>query len=378
MFDHPWSQGAKASLVLSAAWVMSMWGGAASFAASQDPTSGRLPPTACSSDVALPSGSIAGDGTEGSSGDGGPATAATFWTASGTIAVDARGAVYLGDPGTSSIRRIGPDGVISMFPSGFEFPLGLAIDAAGDLYLADHLHLIDRIEPDGAVTTVAGTAVGGSAGNDGPAARAQISPTQIAVGPQGDLYFDDTNAYRTIDADGVIHAFAGTGEAGFSGDGGPATAALFAQEVVGVAADAQGNVYLGDPGNHRIRKVDAAGIITTIAGRGEPGSSGDGGPATDATIDTPVSIAIDDAGNIYFADTARHVVRRIDPAGIITTVAGSGTQGRSPQAPAPRGPRQDDSTRPRRYAACAAFTQPVRRYRPERCCRAVVSLMQSS
>ena len=184
-----------------------------------------------------------------------------------------------------------------------------------------------RIDPSGTVTTVAGTAVGGSSGNDGPASLAQVNPTQVVIGPGGDLYFDDTNSYRTIGPPGIIHAFAGTGTAGFSGDGGPAVDGTFGEDVDGISADTYGNVYLGDPGNHRIRKVDPAGIITTIAGTGESGSTGDGGPATQAAIDTPKAIAVDAIGDIYFSDDGSNSVRRIDPTGIITTIAGTGAAG---------------------------------------------------
>jgi streptogramin lyase len=176
---------------------------------------------------------------------------------------------------------------------------------------------------------VAGTGVSGSSGNDGPAVDAQVNPSEIAIGPGGDLYFDDTNNYRTIDPQGIIHAFAGTGVPGFSGDGGPAVDATFGEGVNGIATDAAGDVYLGDPGNHRIRKVDPAGIITTIAGSGEAGSSGDGRPALEAALDSPHSMALDADGSLYFVDDAANVVRRIDPDGIISTIAGAGTAGYS-------------------------------------------------
>ncbi len=193
--------------------------------------------------------------------------------------------------------------------------------------MANGVKSLMKVDPSGAVSTVAGTGVSGSTGNDGPASLAMVNPTQVAVGPRGELYIDDMNNYRTIDPDGLIHAFAGSTTPGYAGDDGPAVDALFGEEVVGVAADAAGNVYLGDPGNHRIRKVDPAGIITTIAGTGQPGSDGDDGPATAAAIDEPGSIAVDEAGNVYFSDFRSNTVRRIDPSGIITTVAGTGAAG---------------------------------------------------
>ena len=303
---------------------------AGAVAVGTSPGSVSLPPTACPAGMALARGSIAtiaGTGQGTSSGDGVSALEAAISSSSGSIAVDGSGAVYLGDTVGHSLRRIGADGTISTLAKDFYFPLGVAIDAAGNVYLANGMKSLMKIDPRGTVSTVAGTGVTGSTGNDGPAAMAMVNPTQVAVGPRGDLYIDDTNNYRTIDLDGLIHAFAGSTTPGYSGDDGPAVDALFGEGVVGVAADAAGNVYLGDPGNHRIRKVDPAGILTTIAGTGQPGSDGDDGPATAATVDGPGSIALDPVGNIYFSDVGSHTVRRIDPSGIIATIAGTGSAG---------------------------------------------------
>ena len=181
----------------------------------------------------------------------------------------------------------------------------------------------------GTITTIAGTGVEGSTGDDGPAIDAQIGAATLAIGPDGSLYFDDYNRYRTIDPAGVIHAFAGTGETGFSGDAGPATEATFGNfpyGEVGVAVAQDGIVYLGDGGNFRIRKVDPDGTISTVVGNGKPGHSGDDGPAVAATIDSsPYGLALDEAGDLYIADWNGRDVRKVDAAGIITTVAGGGT-----------------------------------------------------
>ena len=173
---------------------------------------------------------------------------------------------------------------------------------------------------------MAGNGTGGSAGNGGPALDAEIELAQVAVGPAGDLYFDDSNAYRTVDPSGTIDAFAGTGTAGFSGDGGPAVSAMLGEEVLGVAADANGNVYLGDQGNHRIRKVIAQessprsrAPVTGFRRRRRAGDR--------RHLEQPRSIAVDGAGDVYFADWGTNTVRRIDTAGIITTVAGTGVPG---------------------------------------------------
>jgi hypothetical protein len=301
-----------------------------------------LLPTACPSGTPLPSGTIAtvaGNGIQFHSGDGGQATAAGINGPYATVAADATGALYITDSTSRLVRRVGTDGVISTFVPAdkfgtWSFPMGLAFDPAGDLYVADPGSLqapyIRKVDPAGTMTTIAGVGVVGSTGNDGPALSAEIEAAQITVGPQGNLYFDDINGFRTIDTAGVIHAFAGTGVAGFSGDGGPAVDAeigLSEPVTLGVAADAAGNVYLGDPSNYRIRKVDAAGIIATVAGTGVAGYSGDGGPAVRATISKLAGLAVDPAGDVYFADTGNNVVRKIDTTGVITTVAGTGVAG---------------------------------------------------
>ncbi len=148
---------------------------------------------------------------------------------------------------------------------------------------------------------------------------------QLSIGPDGTLYFDDSNNFRTITPDGTIHAFAGTGVPGYSGDGGAALAATLG-EVNGAAVDAAGNVYLGDAGGHRIRKVDPTGIITTFAGTGQAGHTGDGGPATAATFDYPGSLALDGAGDLYVSDWQSGNVRVIGTNGIVRTIAGIGGQ----------------------------------------------------
>jgi sugar lactone lactonase YvrE len=294
----------------------------------------QLLPTDCPAGFPLPSGSIAtvaGTGGVGSSGDGGNALAAALSPFYGMAAIDRSGAISIAD-GTA-IRRIDAAGIITTVAgpatgAPFNQPTGLAFDAIGNLFVADFgANRIWRIDPAGTITPVAGNGTGGSTGNGGPALEAAIGLAQVAVGSGGDLYFDDSNAFRTVSPDGTINAFAGTGTAGFSGDGGPAVSAMLGDEVLGVAADAAGNVYLGDQGNHRIRKVDSAGIITTFAGTGVPGATGDGGLAAEATVEQPRSMTVDEPGNVYFADWGSNTVRRIDTAGTITTVAGTGVPG---------------------------------------------------
>ena len=273
------------------------------------------PHTACPAGTQLKSGDIAtfaGTGGPGSSGDGGQATAAAMQPWNG-IAVDAQGVVFVSDG--KAIRRIALDGVITTFVAGLTAANGLAFDAAGDLYVADDLAFIKKIDPSGNVTTVVGTGVPGSTGDEGPAVNAQIMASMIAVGPQGDLYFDDaTNRYRTVDPAGIIHAFAGTGARGYSGDFGPATQATFAVDFGAVAADSAGDVYLGDSGNSVIRKVDPSGTITTVVG-----------PA--GFSDRSKELAVDRDGTLYFADWGTNLVGKLDASRRMGWVAGGGPGG---------------------------------------------------
>ena len=215
----------------------------------------------------------------------------------------------------------------------------LAFDSAGNLYIADQgNNRIRRIDPAGLITTVAGSgaatkftdtypAKGGFAGDGGPATAAELSePTAVAFDADGNLYILDrgNNRVRVMDTNGIITTFAGNGTWGFSGDGGPAMDAELSTSN-GLAVDAAGNVYIADSDNARIRRVDANGIITTIAGTGKLGYSGDGKAATAAMLSRPAALAFDAAGNLYFADKASTAVdtsriRKIDTDGNISTI----------------------------------------------------------
>jgi sugar lactone lactonase YvrE len=175
------------------------------------------------------------------------------------------------------------------------------------------------------IDTYAGTGVAGFSGDGGPAAAAQFNhPGAIAYGPGGELYVTDNWNSRIRMITDTITTVAGTGTNGFSGDGGPATdAKIFAPAAL--ATDRNGNLYIADQGNQRIRMVDTSGTITTIAGTGVAGFSGDGGPATDAEIDTPTGLAVDSSGAVYVSDSMNHRVRKIDTSGTITTYAGDGS-----------------------------------------------------
>ena len=285
--------------------------------------------------------------------DGGPASSTTLCYPSG-IAVDAVGNVFVADTRNQRIRKVDVSGVVSTLagtgdwgfsgdggPSSeaqlylqYQLFNGLALDAMGNVYLADSgNHKVRKIDAHTAViTTVAGSGRYGFGGDGWPALGARLdSPQGVAVDTRGNLYVADSknNRVRKIDAStGVITTLAGTGErtsysAGL-GDGGPATEATF-HEPSGVAVDATGNLYVADSKNNRVRKIDAfTGVIATLAGTGERTSYsaglGDGGPATEATFHEPSGVAVDATGNLYVADTYNNRVRKINAAsGMITT-----------------------------------------------------------
>lgn len=179
---------------------------------------------------------------------------------------------------------------------------------------------------DRVITTVAG---GGSAGDGGPAEEAELTDPQcVEVAADGSLYVAERsgNRIRRIDANGTISTVAGTGTAGFSGDGGPATSAQL-DGPTGVHVGADGSLYISDYRNSRLRKVDTAGTITTYAGNGTKGYTGDGGPAVNAQLSGPFTVTTDADGTVYIADDDAHTIRKVDPSGVITTVVGTGQRG---------------------------------------------------
>lgn len=182
----------------------------------------------------------------------------------------------------------------------------------------------------GVIETVAGDGTAGFSGDEGPATQASLgnNPWGAGLDATGNLYIADTgnNRIRKVDSAGAIHTVAGNGIAGFSGDGGPAIAASL-NGPFGVAVDAAGNIYIADTNNNRIRRVDAKGIISTVAGSDTFGFGGDGGPATAATLYAPENIALDALGNLYIADWGNARVRMVNRAGMISTVAGNGANG---------------------------------------------------
>ncbi len=283
---------------------------------------------------------IAGSGEEGYTGDGGPAIDARL-SSPYDVAVDGAGNLYIADLFNHCIRRVDSSGTISTFAGtgerGFvgdggpavearlSSPSDVAVDAAGNLFIADSGNQrIRKVDPSGNISTFAG---GGDAlGDGGPAIQARLgSPAGVAVDAAGNLYIAVTtnSSIRRVDPSGTITTIAGIGRWGYSGDGGPAIkAALHAPSDV--AVDTAGNLYIADENNHRIRRVDSSGTISTVAGTGERGFAGDGGPAVEAQLDNPRGVAVDAAGNLYIADQQNHRIRRVDSSGTITTIAGNG------------------------------------------------------
>jgi pimeloyl-ACP methyl ester carboxylesterase/DNA-binding beta-propeller fold protein YncE len=212
-------------------------------------------------------------------------------------------------------------------------PVGLAIDPAGRLYVLEFYgSRVRKVDPSGRIATVVGPATGVAPDPPGQAAHVDLRwATAIDVGTDGDLYVGGSDGNnRTIvriRSSGAVTRIVGTGERGFSGDGGPAIDAETSR-IRDLAIDARGDVYFTDQWNNRIRMVDGAGIVTTIAGNGRLGSAGDGGPATDARLDHPFAVAVDAEGNVYVADRSFRI-RRIDRRGTIETVAGTGVEGSS-------------------------------------------------
>lgn len=203
-------------------------------------------------------------------------------------------------------------------------PVAVALDSEGNLYIADEYdNRIRKVDASGTISTYAGTGIPGYSGDRGPASKAQLNfPTSIALDSKGNMYIADTGnaVIRRIAADGTINTVAGNGNPMFAGDNGPATSAQI--DPVAVAVDSQGNIYLSDGLNFRIRKIDTNGIITTIAGTGMQGYLGDNGPATSAWINFVTDVAADNAGNVYLADYYNYEVREIDTSGMITDFAG--------------------------------------------------------
>jgi uncharacterized protein (TIGR03437 family) len=299
---------------------------------------------------------VAGNNTDGYSGDGGPAVSAQLNSPYG-VAVDAAGNLYVADGLNGIIRKVASDtGVIRTVAGHYDRysppvvadgvpatqaslqTYGIALDSSGNLYVTDGSRIRKVTAANGMITTVAGNIItqpggfaSGYSGDGGPATSARLNvPLGVAVDAAGNVYIADTynNVIRKVTAATGIITTAVGGAAGYIGDGGPATGAGL-KLPTGVAVDSAGNLYIADQGHNAIRKVTAGtGIITTVAGNGVQGYSGDGGPAARGQLNQPAGVALDSAGNLYIADQGNNAIRKVTAAtGIITTIAGNGILG---------------------------------------------------
>jgi Immunoglobulin domain/Regulator of chromosome condensation (RCC1) repeat/Immunoglobulin I-set domain/NHL repeat len=285
---------------------------------------------------------VAGNGAAGYAGDGSAAGKAMLNSPHG-VALDANHNVFIADTSNHRIRKMDTNGIITTVAgngtNGFSGDGGLATnaslnspghiayDSAGNLFIADTAnHRIRKVDVNGLITTVAGIGTNGYSGDGDPATNASLNtPGGIAFDSAGNLYIADAmnSRVRKVDTNHVITTVAGNGSSAWptTGDGGPATNAIV-RNPLSVAVDASGNLYIADAGDDRVRKVDINGIITTFAGGGPTYYSGDGGPATNASLWTPVDLCFDASGNLFIADVYNNRIRKVDTNGIITTVAG--------------------------------------------------------
>ena len=288
---------------------------------------------------------VAGNGTSAFSGDQGAAAGASLSEPIG-LAVDAAGNLFIADASNHRVRRVDTLGIITTVAgngvgrfsgdggkatsASLNTPTGLAVDASGNLFIADTFNSrIRKVDAAGVVTTVAGNEEARFS-RDGVAATSTSlrAPFGVAVDASGNIFIADTSNHRIrkVDTSGIITTVAGNGRERFSGDGGSASRASL-NFPTGVTVDMAGNLFITEQGSHRIRKVNAAGIITTVAGNGRERFSGDGGRATRASLSLPTGMAVDTAGNLFIADTSNHRIRKVSTAGVITTVVGNGIGG---------------------------------------------------
>jgi uncharacterized protein (TIGR03437 family) len=292
---------------------------------------------------------FAGNGIRGYSGDGGPAIDASVNGPNGIYA-DSSGNVFLADTANYRIRKIDSNGIITTIagngqdgvsPEGtiaVNASIGesysVAEDSLGNIYFADsENNRIAKIDAHGLLTTVAGKAKSpGYSGDNGPATAAQLTyPLSITIDPSNNIIIADTslNVIRVVNTSGIIKTLAGTGQPGYSGDNGPAASALLNQPWT-VSADLQGNILLVDYDNDVIRKISTNGVITTVAGNAKAGLGTDNVPATSSSLYYPFGVSAEAAGSFLIADFSNNTIRRVSTSGIISTIAGNGFKAISP------------------------------------------------
>jgi trimeric autotransporter adhesin len=298
---------------------------------------------------------VAGDVNQGFSGDGGLATSAfcELNTPEG-VYVDRAGNIYIGDELNDVVRMVNTSGIINVFAGNHTLgagysgdngpatnaqlnnPVGVCGDANGNIYIAEYgNNVIRKVNTSGIISTIAGTGIRGFSGDSGQATAAQLfEPAFIHMDIHSNLYIAEIGnvRIRKVSASGIISTLAGNGKYGYTGDGGLADTTEL-NGASGAYADSVGNIYIADASNERIRKVNTSGIISTVAGNGyneySGGFSGDGGPATDAELSQPADIHIDSSGNILITDSYNQRIRKIDASGTISTIAGNGKFGYS-------------------------------------------------
>src|SRR5215471_17201136 len=275
-------------------------------------------------------------------GDGGPATAALLVTPSG-VATMPDGGYVVSSWNWSNVRRVSPSGTITTLAGGnglngfsgdggpatnaqLNLPMGVAVQADGSVLIADSNNFrVRKVAPSGIITTVAGNGTEGFSGDGGPATAAKLDlPVAVAATRDGGFLIADAinNRIRKVSSTGIITTVAGNGTEGFSGDGGPATAArLWSPNAVSAPAD--GGYLIADSNNNRVRRVSPTGTITTVAGNGTAGFSGDGGPALGAALNSVVGVSESPDHSVLIADSGNDRIRRVSPTGTITTVAGT-------------------------------------------------------
>ena len=285
---------------------------------------------------------IAGSSVIGYSGDGGPLADALFSRPDKAI-FDHSGNLYIVEENNYVVRKVSTSGIITTIAGNgthgysgdrgqatnaqLHQPTDIIFDKKGNLFISE-FGAIRKVTTTGIISTIAGTGVNGYSGDGGPATNAQMyDPLGLVFDKNGNLFFSDEGSHciRKIDTFGTITTIAGNGTNGFSADGTPATAALL--HIVGyMTISPAGELYLSCY-DQRVRKIDASGIITTVAGTGANSYTGDGGQATNATLMEPIAVMFDAAGNLYISDDMAYVIRKVTPDGIITTIAGNGTGG---------------------------------------------------
>lgn len=283
---------------------------------------------------------VAGNGVNNYNGDSIQAINASLNSPRG-LAIDNLGNVYIADAQNNRVRKVNKSGIITTIvgngiagytgDSGLainaqiSWPASLTLDHSGNLFISDgRNHVIRKVNTNGIITTIAGNGLGGYSGDSGLATNATIgNPEGLAIDSLGNLYIADegNNVIRMVNTSGIITTIAGNGTRGYSGDGIIATLAQLNQPS-DIALNALGGIYIADQANNRIRFVDNCGIIKTIAGNGVIGFSGDSGLATAASLSSPIGIALDDQGNVYFTDYHNDRIRKVALNGIITTTAG--------------------------------------------------------